>query len=110
MAIRSKEEILESLGKLFVDNDSDEVLSLIEDATDTLSSLESDGEEDWKAKYAELDTTWRKKYKDRFFETPDNGQTNPGQVKNENEEDLKSEGEVKTYEELFKEKEDNSGY
>lgn len=81
---------------------TDEDISLIEDMTDTYDDLSSKATDatDWKAKYDELDKTWRQKYVDRF-----NGKV-------ESDEDMKddsigTEEKViqydfpKTYDELF---------
>ena len=69
---------------------------------DTYDELEGrargDGE-DWKAKYEELDAEWRKRYRDRFFNTPE-------AAKEDQEEDVKRDGEkTRTFEELFEERE-----
>lgn len=70
MAIRSKDEILEQIQVRFGEDTSDEVISFLEDVTDTFTDLETrasgDGV-DWKAKYEENDNEWRQKYRDRFF-------------------------------------------
>lgn len=67
MAIRTREEILSSLNERFNGDTSDEVLTLIEDVTDTLSDYESRSGEDWKQKYEQNDAQWRQRYKDRFM-------------------------------------------
>ena len=58
--------MLEILKKFVGDRTDDEALNLIEDVKDSME-VGTDGE-DWKAKYDELDKTWREKYKARFFE------------------------------------------
>jgi len=100
MAVKSKEEILNSIKERFVDDESDETLAFIEDITDTINDLESKTSDttDWKSKYEENDKEWRKKYKDRFFATPDNG-TEPKSV---DEEIPINEDKHLTYDELFK--------
>ena len=70
MAIKTKDEILTALRDRFSDDASDEVISLIEDISDTYTDLETKAKGDgvdWKAKAQEIDEEWRKKYKDRFF-------------------------------------------
>lgn len=67
MAVLSKEKLLESVSERFKDDTSDEVLSFIEDITDTINSYVSG--EDWKTKYEENDAAWRQRYKERFFST-----------------------------------------
>lgn len=107
MAKRSKEELLERISTVLGDRMDDDALSLIEDVTD---SYDSDSDE-WRRKYEETDRTWREKYKERFFMTPSNRTTTPETVVDDNAEDLKTEGEEKTIDELFEEREEgNSGY
>lgn len=123
MAVRTRDEILGSMKTVLGDNASDDALSLIEDFTDTMTDMESRLGEDWKAKYDENnaswekkykdnDTAWRTKYRERFFGggDPSNGITTPGAVVQDNADDLQRESEVKSFSELFKEKEDRSGY
>ena len=93
MAVRTIEEILESIKTRIGDSTEDADLEFLEDVTDTLSDLseKTSGEEDWKAKYEENDKKWREKYRDRFFE------------KKEEQKETKEEPETpKTFEDLFK--------
>ena len=73
MAVRTTEEILESIKTRVGDSTDDADLEFLEDVTDTLSDLKSktEGQEDWKTKYEENDKMWREKYRDRFFEKKD---------------------------------------
>ena len=64
--IRTKEEMLDKVNKYIGEDTSGEAIELIEDISDSYDSFSDP--EDWKAKYEELDETWKKKYKDRFFE------------------------------------------
>lgn len=70
MAVKTREEILESLKTRIGENPDDESISFLEDVTDTLNDFEKrangDGT-DWKTKYEENDANWRKKYTERFF-------------------------------------------
>lgn len=70
MAVKTREEILESFKTRFGENTDDESISFLEDVTDTLDDFEKrangDGT-DWKSKYEENDASWRKKYAERFF-------------------------------------------
>lgn len=70
MAVRTREEILESIRTRVGEATDDDTISFIEDVTDTLTDLETkangDGE-DWEKKYRENDESWRKKYTERFF-------------------------------------------
>lgn len=69
MAVVNKDTIMERLRENFNGNDSDDVLGLLEDVTDTLNDYQSRLEEngDWKERYEQNDREWRQKYKDRFF-------------------------------------------
>lgn len=70
MAVKTREEILESFKTRLGENPDDESISFLEDFTDTLDDFEKrakgDGT-DWKSKYEENDANWRKKYTERFF-------------------------------------------
>lgn len=76
MAIVSKEDLIKRLSEKFGDDNSDEVIQLTEDLSDTLNDFDSriNDTEDWKAKFEENDNMWRKKYKDRFLKPSDNGE------------------------------------
>lgn len=88
----SKEELLEKV-RLYVGEDtSDAALELIE----AVSEVPSDGE-DWKAKYDELDKSWRKRYRERFF----TGESEEAEEAEETEET--EETEDYSYDKLFKE-------
>lgn len=70
--IRSKTEILESIRAIVGENTDDTVISILEDAEDTFTDLETKAAPDpdaidWKTKYEENDSAWRKRYKERFF-------------------------------------------
>lgn len=100
--VRNKDELLTAMSTLLGDNTSDEALGFIEDFTDTFGSFEAkEPGEDWKTKYNQLDADWRKRYRDRFF----GGGTTPEEVVEEQEENVKEDGEKRTYEELFEERE-----
>lgn len=68
--VRTKDDLLSIIKERIGEGTSDEDISLIEDINDTYADLETRISEsgDWKAKYEENDASWRKKYKDRFFE------------------------------------------
>ena len=94
MAIISGEDLLKRISERIGEDNSDEALSLLEDASDTITDFERRESEDWKTKYEENDAEWRKKYRERFENgTPD--------IK-ENEEKETS-IEVKSYDDLFSE-------
>lgn len=69
MAVKSKEDLIASIKAVIGEDTTDESLSLLEDVSDTFTSFESETKDktDWKAKYNELDESWRKKYRDRFM-------------------------------------------
>ena len=95
MAIKSKEDLIAGIKAVIGDDTTDESLALLEDVSDTFSNFESETKDktDWKAKYNELDDSWRKKYRDRFMNGP-----------SEEEDDFSVEGDRKVprrYEDLF---------
>ena len=69
MAIRTREEILESIRNIVGDRTDDNTLQVLEDVTDTLTDFENKtaNQTDWEAKYKENDEGWRKKYAERFY-------------------------------------------
>lgn len=69
MAVKTKEEILNTIKEIVGENTDDNYLGLLEDITDTLDNYEglNTDNTDWKTKYEENDKEWRQKYKDRFF-------------------------------------------
>ena len=99
MAIKSREDLLKSLNTLIGDNSTDENLAILEDVTDTLKDYEEKtaDQTDWKTKYEQNDAEWRKKYKERFL----SGET----IKDEQEEDVKKDSKLLTFDSLFKERE-----
>ena len=105
MAVLSKEDFMSRLQERIGEDTSDEAMSFIEDMTDTFNDMETrssgNSDEEWKQKYEDLDKSWREKYKARFF----NSETTPAEVKEEQEENVENDGEVRDYEELFEERE-----
>lgn len=103
MAKLTKEQFLAHIQKLIGEDNSDEALTLLEDFTDTYNELEKTSTpakaegEDWETKYKENDASWRKKYRDRF-----NGIE---EVKEEKEEEQKTDAENIHIADLFKESE-----
>lgn len=99
MAIKSREDLLKSLNALIGDNSTDENLAILEDVTDTLKDYEEKtaDQTDWKTKYEQNDSDWRKKYKDRFL--------SGGTIKDEQEEDVEKDSKHLTFDSLFKERE-----
>lgn len=70
MAIRTRDELMESVKTIIGENTSDETIAFLEDMSDTFTDYDNrvkgDGI-DWKAKAEEIDKTWREKYTNRFF-------------------------------------------
>lgn len=98
MAIRTREEILNSVRSHFGDDTSDETLALVEDITDTITDFENKAKNngtDWEQKYKDNDAAWRKKYRDRFFSgdsSDDDDEPEPPNKKNYSFENLFKEG------------------
>lgn len=96
MAVKTREEILESFKTRLGENLDDDSIAFLEDVTDTLDDFEKrangDGT-DWKSKYEENDANWRKKYTDRFFSDE------PEEQEQEQEQD----NTPRTFSDLFKE-------
>lgn len=103
MAVRTINEILESVKTRVGDSTEDADIKFIEDVSDTLNDLKTkaSGQEDWKAKYEENDKTWREKYKERFFSTEENEKD---ELEDNKDIEMKDE-KPKTFADLFKEKE-----
>ena len=104
MAILSREEYLARLQGRIGEDTSDEAMQFIEDMTDTFDDFTNriGDKQDWKAKYEENDKSWREKYKARFFSS--NVDT-PSGVIDEQKADVIDDGESKTFEDLFVERE-----
>lgn len=69
MAVKTREEILESLRGRLGDDPTDDDIAMLEDITDTFTDFEEKTSDatNWKNKYEENDKAWKKKYSDRFF-------------------------------------------
>lgn len=94
MAVKSLDDILNSIKEQIGDEQTDEAIELLEDITDTFNDVTKNNNEDWKKKYEENDANWRKKYRDRFFSKTDEF---------EDEETYGEDRKILKYEELFKE-------
>lgn len=98
MAVRTREEILNSIRTHIGDDASDEALALVEDLTDTITDFENKANNDgqnWRQRYEENDAAWRKKYRDRFFSGgsgEDDDEPEPPKKKNYSFENLFKEG------------------
>lgn len=69
MAIKTIDELLESIRNIVGDSTDDNTLQVLEDVTDTFTDFENKtaNQTDWEAKYKENDEGWRKKYAERFY-------------------------------------------
>ena len=101
MAVVDKGELIKRISELFSDDNSDEVIQLTEDLTDTFNNYDSrlNSSEDWKSKFEENDEMWRKKYKERFLDTIE-------QKEDLDNPELKDDDYNVTFDDLFKERED----
>ena len=98
MAVKSKEELLDSIKGLLADDTSDESIALLEDIADSFDAQKTETEtEDWKKKYEENDREWRQKYRDRFFSTGSEDVPQPKELQPE------PDNSPKKFEDLFKE-------
>lgn len=99
MAVRTQQEILESLKARVGDSTDDDTLAFIEDVTDTLSDYETrvSDSTNWKEKYETNDAEWRQRYRDRFF-----GNSESEVVEIDNVVETETEKPM-TFEDLFKE-------
>lgn len=101
MAVKTKEEILESLRGRFGDEPTDDDIAMLEDITDTFTDFEEKTSDatNWKHKYEENDKAWKKKYSDRFFSKDDGNNDNSG------DSDEPEDKQMKTFDDLFTVKE-----
>lgn len=100
MAVRTIEEIMQSIRDRFTDDTSDETLGMIEDINDTLNDYQTKTSDstDWKSKYEENDKQWREKYKARFFNPKSDEEPDTNTATDDEDEPA-----VLTFENLFKE-------
>lgn len=89
MAVKSKKEIMDSLSKVIGENNSDDVLALLEDVSDTLDTANTDLSaklQEAEDKYNELDKSWRAKYRSRFLQSKEDAAEQDDDFKKEQEE------------------------
>lgn len=101
MAVKTREEILESLRGRFGEEPTDDDIAMLEDITDTFTDFEEKTSDatNWKKKYEENDKAWKKKYSDRFFSKDGGGNDNPDYS------DEPEDKPMKTFDDLFTVKE-----
>lgn len=66
MAVKTTQEIIDSLRTSFGESPDDTQLAILDDVSDTFNDKDKQIGEDWKSKYEENDKAWRKRYTDRF--------------------------------------------
>ena len=101
MAVLDKDTFFNRLHERIGTDTSEESLTFLEDMTDTyndLSNRASGDGIDWKAKYNDLDKSWKEKYRHRFFHS-DGGNPDPI-IHNDGEDEYNPEG--VTFDSLFK--------
>lgn len=96
MAVLTREQFMEKLNTLTDGKTDDDTLTMIQDFSDTFKSLEEKEDVEavrgeYEEKLKSLDDTWRNKYRDAFFNGP------------EEKKDEEEKGEPHNYEDLFKE-------
>lgn len=101
MAVKTREEILESLRGRFGDDPTDDDIAMLEDITDTFTDFEEKTSDatNWKIKYEENDKAWKKKYSERFFSKDGGNNDNSG------DSDYPEDKPMKTFDDLFTVKE-----
>lgn len=92
MAVKTMEEILESLRGRFGEEPTDDDIAMLEDITDTFTDFEEKTNDatNWKNKYEENDKAWKKKYSDRFFSKDGDRIDNTGETDDPEDKPMKS--------------------
>lgn len=70
MAVLNKEEFFSCIHDRMGDDTSDEAITFIENMSDTYNDLERQAKGDgvnWEQKYNDLNESWKKRYRHRFF-------------------------------------------
>lgn len=72
MAIKTRDELMESINNILGDNNSDEALQLLTDISDTFGS-KTDAQRitELENQLQEQDASWRKRYRDAFMNGAD---------------------------------------
>ena len=106
MSVLTREDYITRIRGRFGDEPTDDDIALIEDMTDTYDDLNAKVSDntDWKAKYEELDKSWRKKYVDRFNGKVESDADFGVEPTEEDDESIDQYEAPKTYEDLFTEK------
>ena len=109
MAVLNRDDFMSAIKKVVGENPTDELVTFVENMTDTYTDLESKTKDttDWKAKYEENDKQWKKKYVDRFFNgsaddsKKDETHSTKETLKDVENEEKKNEDNEMTYDGLF---------
>ena len=110
MAVLNKEDFMSAIKSIVGENPTDELVTFVENMTDTYTDLESKTKDttDWKAKYEENDKAWKKKYVDRFFNGSSETDAKDGEthstketLKDVENEENKNNDEDLSYDDLF---------
>lgn len=101
MAIRTRQEILDSISSIVGESTDDNTLTLIEDITDTLTDFENKTNDNtnWKEKFETNDREWRERYKQRFYSNEETASTTPTP---ETTQDSKEAHVITSFDDLFK--------
>lgn len=73
MAIKSTQDLMNSLNTLLGESNDDETLELLQDFSDTFDDLSKNHGGVTKEEYDKLDASWRQRYRERFFSGPRKG-------------------------------------
>ena len=103
--ILDRDKLLEKIRAYVGEDTSDNAISLIEDVTDTVTDYDTRSGTDWEGKLKENDEMWRKRYMERFSQPTGSHDTSGNEVIKDNEDDVKTELENVTFDDLFKERE-----
>ena len=78
MALKSKNEMLDLVKSLGIDENADSSIALVEAISDTYDYLSGKDDElrDFQKKYDDDINAWKKKYRDRFYSDPDKSSVN----------------------------------
>lgn len=103
MAVKTRQEILNKINEIVGEENNDDVLSLIEDVTDTMNDYDSrvGTADEWKEKYETNDAEWRQKYKERFMSGDTSSESNPVGEVDSGTGDFTPDETVVAYEDLF---------
>ncbi len=96
--ILDKKGYFDALDRLVGEDATDEMIAIIENMSDTYLDMEqrATDQTDWKQKYQDLDDSWKKRYRKRFFSGTDSIEIDTGETVDPTPDDI-------TTEDLFEE-------